>query len=108
PIASRAAAKRKWSCSTSSRCSITSDADTRPSVRSVRPNSNDARTKRAWILCKTAQNAVSHRLHTRQCSIREKNEDRKNDVVNLSTRSDQAQPNRHRLYAACIDLVTVG
>jgi transposase InsO family protein len=52
-------------------------ADTRPSVRSVRPNSNDASTKRVWTLWKTAQNAVSHRLHTRQCSLREKNEDRK-------------------------------
>jgi hypothetical protein len=26
---------------------------------------NDARPKRAWILCKTPQNAVSHRPHTR-------------------------------------------
>jgi hypothetical protein len=25
---------------------------------------NDARPKRAWILCNTAQNAVSHRPHT--------------------------------------------
>ena len=47
------------------------------SVRSARPNSSDARTKRVWILCKTAETAVSHRLHARQFSVREKNEEQK-------------------------------
>ena len=56
---------------------ITNAGDTRRSVRLVRPNSNDARTKRAWILCQTAQNAVSHRLHTRPFSVRAKNDERK-------------------------------
>ena len=37
---------------------ITSDDVTRPSVRSVRPNSIAANTRRAWSLWKTAKNAV--------------------------------------------------
>ena len=39
--------------------------DTPRSARSAPPRSSDARSKRVWILCKTAQNAVSHRPHTR-------------------------------------------
>ena len=51
--------------STTSKCSITNDAGTRRLARSVQRHLNDARTKRAWILWKTAKGAVSHRLHTR-------------------------------------------
>ena len=34
--------------------------------RSVRRRSNDAHAKRAWTPWKTAQTAISHRLHTRR------------------------------------------
>ena len=44
---------------------ITNDAGTRRLARSVQRHLNDARTKRAWSLWKTAKDAVSHRLHTR-------------------------------------------
>jgi putative transposase len=43
PIGLPASVKPRWSCSTTSRCSISSAVDTRHSAKSVRPNSNDAR-----------------------------------------------------------------
>ena len=69
PIASTAAARPRWSCSTTSRCSITSGAGIRRSARSVRPNSKDARHG-VWIRWKTAKNAVSHRPHTHHLFLR--------------------------------------
>ena len=65
PIGSTRTETRRWSCSTTSKCSITNDAGTRRLARSVQRHLNDARTKRAWSLWKTAKDAVSHRLHTR-------------------------------------------
>ena len=64
------------SCSTTSKCSITNGAGIRRSARSVRRRTNGARAKRAWTPWKTAQNAVSHRAHTRRFSLETKNEDR--------------------------------
>jgi hypothetical protein len=83
-------AHAKEPCSITSRCSISSDADTRRSARSVRPNSNDAQTKRARILWKTAHDAVSHRLHARTFFRKKRKKNDGNDVVNPSTESDQA------------------
>ena len=45
--------------------SMTNDAGTRRLTRSVQRPLSDARAKKAWILWKTAKDAVSHRLHTR-------------------------------------------
>ena len=59
---------RARSCSTTSRCSTTSDADIRRWGRSVRRRSSGAHAKRAWTPWKTAQIAVFHRAHTRPCS----------------------------------------
>ncbi len=64
PTPSTRTETRRWSCSTTSKCSITNDAGTRRLARSVLRHLNDARTKRAWSLWKTAKDAVSYRLHT--------------------------------------------
>ena len=69
--------REKWSCSTTSKCSITTGGDTQRWARSVRQRSIGARRHRAWTLSslwtrrtrprgtwKPAQNAVSHSAHT--------------------------------------------
>ena len=62
--------------------SITNDAGTRRLARSVQRHLNDAQTKRAWILWKTAKDAVSHRLHTRCLFSMRKEQTRRNDQLN--------------------------
>ena len=63
---------------------------TRRSARSARLNSSGA-TKRAWIPWKTAQDAVSHRLHTpRLFQHRKKRPRRPINSAKPSTESDQA------------------
>ena len=64
PIGSTRTETRRWSRSTPSTCSITTDAGTRRLARSVQRPWNDARTTRVWSLWITATDAVSHRLHT--------------------------------------------
>src|SRR5438874_7741686 len=68
---------RRWRCSITSKCFITSGGGIRRSARSVRRPMNVAHTKRAWTLWKTAKNAVSHSAHTHHLSLRKKNEDQK-------------------------------
>jgi hypothetical protein len=55
--------------------SITNGAATRRSGKSVRRRTNGARAKRVWTPWKTAKDAVSHRAHTRRCSLKQKKED---------------------------------
>ena len=64
------------------KCSITNDAGTRRLARSVQRHLNDARTKRAWILWKTAKDAVFHRLHTRCLFSMRKEQTTRNDQLN--------------------------
>ena len=104
-IASTATGRRRWSCSTTSRCSITSDVGTRRSVRSVRPRSSDARRRRVWTLPSLwthrtrpqglgnlAQNArFPQRPHPFFLYKRRTTEQTLTDSPSLSTESDQAQ-----------------
>ena len=82
PIGSTRTGTRRWSCSTTSKCSITNDAGTRRLARSAQRHLNDAQTKRAWILWKTAKDAVSHRLHTRCRFSMRKEQTPRNDQLN--------------------------
>ena len=92
----------RWSCSTTSRCSITSGADIRRSGRSVRPNSNDARAKRAWMPWKTAKNAVSHRApHPSPVSSGEEQRPERDHASQPSTESDHAQGSVARSKVDC-------
>jgi transposase InsO family protein len=57
---------------------ITTGAAIQRSGRSARRCTSGARAKRVWTPWKTAKDAVSHRAHTRRCSLRKKTkEDRR-------------------------------
>ena len=113
-IASRASGRRRWSCSTTSRCSTTSAVGTRRSGRSARPRSSAARRRRAWTLpslrtrrprpqgvgnlAKSAR--FPQRPHPLFLYKRRTTEQTLTDLPSLSTESDQAHcrhlRSRHR------------
>jgi hypothetical protein len=53
---------------------LTNGVGIRRSARSVRQRTSGARGQRAWTSWKTAQDAVSHRAHTRHSCLNTRNE----------------------------------
>ncbi len=70
-IASRAVVTPRWSCSTISRCSLTSDTVIRRSVRAVPRRSNDAAAKRMWSLRNRTRRSFPQASHPYMCSREE-------------------------------------